>query len=405
MPKRITNSQFNRMFLGKELHLDKLKADQRVKENEFNSLKRADRNHDGKISGAREFKALFRGLDRFDHDGNHHSLFESDLVKATIESAQNSESIDRKTFGQLMDGKRLTLKDLQLNPHLSEEVKSQIGKADLNHDNKIQGDREVNALFKALDHFDHDGNAQTMKRTEDVDTVLSSAKDIPGPKPGETVFGKFNFTPNKKALKAAKSSSLGKVIAKQLSKNLEIYKKASALTGVPVELIAAIHANESQMGTYRSSTHGPEAGYGLDPRSVSTSWGNKKLAKYGLGKWQRGKTSYKARLQSAVLAAEHLKRQANYAGIKIKQNMSKGELAGAVISYMQSISSAKKANRRGYSWMFNPSDANPHPRHPGGTSIGRHGQTIRVPASRKEGLLRWDILIPLIQEQIKTATA
>ncbi|MCB9640652.1 MAG: peptidoglycan-binding protein [Myxococcales bacterium] len=210
----------------------------------------------------------------------------------------------------------------------------------------------------------------------------------------------LTFKTNAEALRRAKASSLGKLAEKQIPKYADTYRKASELTGVPAEMIAAIHGNEGQFGTYRASTHGPESGFGLDPRSVTTQWGNEQLAKHGLGTWERGTGTDKSVLQSAVIAAEHLKRNARYAGISVDQKMNQGEIAGSVLSYMAGPGAGRKANERGSGWMLNPSDSNPHPLHPGGTSVGPGGRIINVPASRKDGLLRWDTLLPIAQEQL-----
>jgi len=212
------------------------------------------------------------------------------------------------------------------------------------------------------------------------------------------------FTPNATALERARTSGSGRLIAEQTQRHMATYQEASRLTGVPAEMIAAIHVNESAQGTYRRSTHGPESGYGLDDRYVSTRWGNQQLARHGLGTWERGTNSQTSQLQSAVIAAEHLKRQARTAGIEIGPNMSQGEIAGAITSYMAGGGAGRRANERGSSWMLNTTDSNPHPLHPGGTSRGPGGTTIRVAPSRKAGLLRWDTLLPLLQEQMRTQT-
>ncbi len=216
----------------------------------------------------------------------------------------------------------------------------------------------------------------------------------------EGIQGNFTYANNTRGIATARNTELGKKVETEMTKHLETYKKASQLTGVPADLIAAIHANESQFGTYRPSTNGPEAGFGLDPRHVSTRWGNGKLKQYGLGTWQRGKTNETAVLQSAVIAGEHLKRQAGYAGVTIKPTMNQNELAGAVTGYVQGNRAGNRARTRGQSWLFRPTDPNPYPNHPGGTSIGRRGQTVRVAPSRKKGLLRWDTLLPLIKEKM-----
>ncbi len=211
-----------------------------------------------------------------------------------------------------------------------------------------------------------------------------------------------NFTPNAAAVAAAEASAKGRSLAREVPKHAETYKRASALTGVPASFIGAIHAQESGSGTLRSSTHGPESGYGLDPRHVSTADGNAILQKHGLGTWERGTDTERSRLQSAVIAAEHFKRNAKTAGVTVGPNMSQRDIAVAATAYISGPNSSftRRAKETGESFMFKPSDSNPHPYHPGGTSVGSGGRIIRVPPGRKTGLLKWDAMLPLIDKYI-----
>jgi peptidoglycan hydrolase-like protein with peptidoglycan-binding domain len=229
-----------------------------------------------------------------------------------------------------------------------------------------------------------------------------AAPAAPATSTGDGRLAGLPYQANATALQRAKNTSAGRRIGQQTPEHAATYKRASELTGVPAEIIGAIHANESGQGTYRPSTHGPESGYGLDDRWVSTRWGNQKLAKHGLGRWQRGRDTATGRLQSAVVAAEHFKRQAGNHGIEVGPNMSKQDLVTSVTAYTSSNRLVRRAKQSGKSWMFNPSDSNPHPLHPGGTSRGRGGRTIRVAPSRKPGLLRWDVLIPMMRDQLAT---
>lgn len=208
------------------------------------------------------------------------------------------------------------------------------------------------------------------------------------------------FTPNQTALDAANRSAAGRSVARNFEANRAVYEEASRRTGVPASMIAALHANESSMGTNRNSTRGPESGFGLDDRFVSTAWGNQQLARHGLGRWERGTGTPNSTLQSAVIAAEHLKRQARTAGVEIGPNMTANQMAAAANSYVAGGASGRRALEAGRGFMFDRADNNPHVMHPGGTSRGPGGTTIRVPPSRKEGLLRWDVLIPMMEQRL-----
>ncbi len=264
--------------------------------------------------------------------------------------------------------------------------------------NNLKADGVVGpATFRALTGAAPQNNEPRQIERERPGHVEPGATNTNG---ANGLRGNFTFANNARGIEAARRTDLGQKVGTEMTKHLDAYKRASVLTGVPAELIAAIHGNESQFGAYHASSRGPESGFGLDPRFVSTSWGNDKLRQHGLGSWQRGQAGDRSVLQSAVIAAEHLKRQAGYAGVTIKPTMNQNELAGAVTGYVQGNRAGRNARNRGESWLFRPSDANPHPYHPGGTSVGRGGRTIRVAPSRKEGLLRWDTLLPLIQEKM-----
>jgi peptidoglycan hydrolase-like protein with peptidoglycan-binding domain len=204
------------------------------------------------------------------------------------------------------------------------------------------------------------------------------------------------FTPNPAALEAARRSATAKDLAARTQKFAAIYREASEKTGVPPEMIAAIHFNES----HQSLSKGPESGFGLDPRYTSTAAGNAILEKYGMAPWERGAGTERATLQSAIIAAELLKKSAAAVGVAIGPNMTQNEMAAAITAYGAGAKAGRKALETGRSFLFDPSDSQPHVRHPGGTSIGENGETIAVPPGIKQGLLRWDVLLPLMKEQL-----
>lgn len=412
MSTTIRRNDFVNRFRENSVSVDTVNRNSNVNSNTKSATRRADLDGDGRISGSREGERLFQNLDHYDRDGSRNSLKSNSSIRTMMGLVQGSTpqrtTIRRDAFQQSLEGKEIGVREMTMRPELSLEAKERTSRADLNGDGFIRGREESNRLFDALDHFDRNGDRDSMLRTPSIDAVLDTARTstvqpnepAPPTNPRQGIQGNFTYQHNAAGVQRAARTDLGRKVPTEMTKHLDTYKRASELTGVPADLIAAIHGNESQFGTYRTSTRGPESGFGLDPRYVTTSWGNDKLSQHGLGSWRRGQTGDTAVLQSAVIAAEHLKRQANYAGIRIKQNMSQGELAGAVTSYVQGPGAGRSANRRGNSWLFRPTDANPHPYHPGGTSVGRGGRIIRVAPSRKDGLLRWDTLLPLIRQHM-----
>jgi hypothetical protein len=208
------------------------------------------------------------------------------------------------------------------------------------------------------------------------------------------------FTPNPEAVDAARTAhkgALDKIMQDGVKRYGATYREASEKTGVPAHIIAAIHYNEGKM----TCGKGPESGFGLDPRAIKTSAGNGILAKHGLSPWERGTGSDRAVLQSAIIAAETLKASAAHNGAKVGPNMTAQDYNVAIHSYSFSKqSSVDRAKAQGRGFMFDPADPNPHPLHPGGTSVDKDGKTIPVGHGRVATNLRWDVACPLLKEQL-----
>lgn len=219
----------------------------------------------------------------------------------------------------------------------------------------------------------------------------------PAPPAGPAPGGRpLPFTPNPVALEAARRSATARDLGARTDRFADIYREASAKTGVPAEMIAAIHFNES----HQSISKGPESGFGLDPRYTTTAAGNAILEKHGMAPWERGAGTERATLQSAIIAAEMLKKSAAVNGVTVGPNMTPNEIAAAITTYGAGAKAGKKALETGKSFMFDPADDQPHVRHPGGTSIGENGEKIKVAPGVKQGLLRWDVLLPLMKERL-----
>lgn len=403
---RLTRNDFVQSLENKRINVQDAQGDLRTR------LERADLDRSGDVAGANETQRLFQEIDKLDNNGDAGSIRTHNGTAPTqagvladqarqLAKPDLRRGLSRDDQVSAMRGKQVTLSDLPA------DVRDQVSGADLNRDGRIAGGAEHAQAWNRVDALDNNGDANSIRAVdaEGNETAAGRAarvlqeNAVDDPNAGQLGESVVSWTPNATAMDRARRSGLGQLAESEVPKHAETYQQASELTGVPAQLIAAIHGNESSFGTNPASTRGPESGFGLDDRWVSTSWGNEQLRRHGLGTWQRGQDTETGRLQSAVIAAEHLKRTAGYAGIEVGPNMSQNDIAGAITAYTTGIDAANAAERRGTSWMFNPSDANPHPLHPGGTSRTRRG-TVRVAPSRKEGLLRWDTLLPLIEESM-----
>jgi hypothetical protein len=188
----------------------------------------------------------------------------------------------------------------------------------------------------------------------------------------------FAWNPSPLAMAQARSCRAGQAICERTPQFADIYKKASELTGVPAEMIAALHANESAQG----DCDGPEAGFGLDPRFVSAKERRDIVAEYGIPAGTM--------LSCAVVAGELLRRTADHAGVDLEKPVSAKDAALIIRRYA------------GTGAYFDLSAKSCHPYHPGGTSVTDAG-TIKIAPGYKVGLLRWDVLLPLLHEQLSQA--
>jgi hypothetical protein len=407
MVTSLTRSEFQSSLKGKAIDV----ADAQGAARE--ALSKADLDKSGSVHGAREVGELFREVDRLDANGDASSILAHDGTAPTsagILADQTRQLAKPKLKRGLADRETrsdfagdLRRQEVPLD-QLPEATRDLVAGADLDGDGRLAGPTETARAWSAIDHLDDNGDVGSIRARQDgVATEQGRAlKDVrgaarPDPNAPDTVV---SWPINEAAMGRARDTGLGAKVPAKVAQHREMYERASELTGVPASMIAAIHGNESGFGTFTPSTKGPESGFGLDDRWITRSWGNQQLAKHGLGSWQRGKDTATGRLQSAVIAGAHLKRQAATVGVEISDQMTPKEIAGAITAYTSSGSMARRAKSSGTSWMFNPTDDNPLPRHPGGTSRTSSG-TVRVAPQRKPGLLRWDTLIPLVEEQLK----
>ncbi|MBI5546326.1 MAG: peptidoglycan-binding protein [Deltaproteobacteria bacterium] len=284
-------------------------------------------------------------------------------------------------------------------PKTAESVKAFQRRHDLPETGVVDASTFAKLAGKPLEF--KDGMDEPVGRRQGPATAEPTKPQTGPPASGVATQNQLPFTPNAAAIAKARQTVPGQRVEQRTGQFAPMYRKVEKLTGVPAEMVAAIHANESGQSMLGKE---PESGFGLDPRFVTTSMGNRMLAKHGLGPWQRGTNTATSQLQSGVVAAEVLKKQASSAGIDVGPQMSSPEMAGAIAAYASGAGAGKKALETGRCWLFDPQDNQPHPRHPGGSSIGKSGQVVRVRPGVKEGLLRWDVLLPMIQEKLKASS-
>ncbi len=82
--------------------------------------------------------------------------------------------IGRNEFIREMKGKSIDVKEAS-NTALG---KANIEKADLNHDGKISGDREMRKLFLQIDTFDHDGSYRSMNMSGAVKEMVEATQQL-----------------------------------------------------------------------------------------------------------------------------------------------------------------------------------------------------------------------------------
>lgn len=92
--------------------------------------------------------------------------------------------ITRGGFIRSLEGKQVSLEKMRPDRGISSTAKNRMARADLNGDGFVKGTEEVSRLFTEMDHYDRDGNADSVNtNTADVRaiqaTLMRSAESIP----------------------------------------------------------------------------------------------------------------------------------------------------------------------------------------------------------------------------------
>jgi hypothetical protein len=280
--------------------------------------------------------------------------------------------------------------------------------------------------------------------------VCSNTVDLTGrswPMPYEGP--RLPFTPNAQAIETLKASQHGKALEKLLKRpfaselnessspttksalalltkrfknRFELYQGASAINGVAWEIIGALHVNE---GGAAAAPYNDEGGFGIDPASWSDAkcnevWRNVLVSHpelRDLGEiFHRGGEHEPAYIfQSAIIAGQAIR--ALVAKVKANRNdktlatvdlpdgpfelgdLVPGQIAAIIASYASGPGKPAASNGllHGTNWCFDPTDPDYRMNHPGGTSSGNGPRTPITPG-RKDNLVHWDVLLPMLQQ-------
>lgn len=138
------------------------------------NLNRLDSNNDGVLDSLSEMKALFRAIDYFDRNGTYRSLnigvidrptASGKLIVAIRDIAQEQPLPEREitltlsVFLQQMMGKQISVSQLENDSRFNG---INLTRVDNNHNGIIVGIDDFTRLFKAIDYFDRNGNAQSI---------------------------------------------------------------------------------------------------------------------------------------------------------------------------------------------------------------------------------------------------
>lgn len=139
------------------------------------NLNRMDKNNDGVLDSLSEMRSLFRAIDYFDRNGTYRSVEMGSssnpttpgkliaAIRDVAEEKNTSEAVSitltRDAFLQEMSAKNISIARINDSTLLQELNLSGI---DSNQNGIISGASELKRLFKAVDHFDRNGNAKSL---------------------------------------------------------------------------------------------------------------------------------------------------------------------------------------------------------------------------------------------------
>lgn len=253
--------------------------------------------------------------------------------------------------------------------------------------------------------------------------VCSNTVDVRGAR-GDLGYERgLRFTPNSDAVKAFKASTQGKALfaalkrpfaeelasassaqrealtrlASRFQNRIELYETVSAITGVPAEMIAALHAND---GAAPAAPATRESGFGINPTLHSDASCNSVLQRFAAdvvgSLFTRGKPNQVADIfQAAVVAAEILRGDANACGASLPDgrfqtaDLSDWQIAAMIAAYVSGPSdkSARAGLSTGANYLFSTTDADPR---------------VFIAPLRRDSLTRWDVLLPVLQDWLVT---
>ena len=167
----LTRTAFLAEMAQKSIHLATANNDSRLTKLNLN---RIDSNNDGDLDNLSEMKSLFRAIDYHDRNGRYHSVelgtsnqptLAGKLINAVRDLAMEQQTegltttLKQADFLQEMTGKRILISQARNDPRLSDLNFTRIN---THYDGFIASTEEFTQLFKAIDYFDRNGDAQSV---------------------------------------------------------------------------------------------------------------------------------------------------------------------------------------------------------------------------------------------------
>lgn len=172
------------------------------------NLNHIDRNNDGVLDSLSEMRALFRAIDYYDRNGHYRSLNLGSTNRLTTagklinairdiaegqppQSAESVITLTRPAFLQEMSDKQISLSQAKNDRRLEGLNLSSV---DGHHNGTISGADDFTQLFKAVDYFDRNGDAQSVnlgsiQNLTKAGQLITALRDI-------ATFSSLNPEPN-----------------------------------------------------------------------------------------------------------------------------------------------------------------------------------------------------------------
>ena len=167
--------------------------------------------------------------------------------------------ITQRQFTEQLNGKAVSVHELKQS-NLTSSTENQLARADLNNDGFIQGEEEAKALFKQIDHYDRNGDANSIStNNENVlkahQAVLGATKSVEAPRSNTARTGLQQLLADNPSLQT--NQDLINLFMKRNGNNWNKAATAAKRHGVDINSLVGNREGRIQAGSADNTTVRP----------------------------------------------------------------------------------------------------------------------------------------------------